>query len=380
MKIGFVLDDSLDKSDGVQQYVLTLGRWLKSQGHTVHYLVGQTERNDIPQVHSLSRNIQVHFNQNRLSTPLPANRRKIRNLLDQERFDILHVQMPYSPFLAARIIQATDRQTAVVATFHIVPFSRLESMASQLLSIWLRRSLKRIETILSVSEPAAVFLKKTFKRESVIMPNVVSLAHFHAGKKLRRLDDGKKNIVYLGRLVERKGCMELLKAVERLHGDHSLMNVRVLICGKGPLEAKLKKYVSDHHLKNIVTFVGFVDETEKADYLASAHIAVMPSLGGESFGIVLIEAMAAGSGVVIGGDNSGYRTVLDGRAEQLLNPKDTKAFAEKLKHYITNHQARQHAANWQKKHVKNYDVANVGPKIVSYYEWAIAKKTTSSHN
>ena len=68
MKIGFVLDDSLDKSDGVQQYVLTLGHWLHSQGHEVHYLVGQTERTDIQNVHSLSKNVRAKFNQNRMST------------------------------------------------------------------------------------------------------------------------------------------------------------------------------------------------------------------------------------------------------------------------------------------------------------------------
>lgn len=79
MKIGFVLDDGLDSPDGVQQYILTLGTWLEKQGHEVHFLVGQTERTDISNVHVLARNIGVRFNHNRLTIPLPANHGRIKN-------------------------------------------------------------------------------------------------------------------------------------------------------------------------------------------------------------------------------------------------------------------------------------------------------------
>ncbi len=94
LKIGFVLDDSLDSTDGVQQYMLTMGRWLQKKGHEVHYLVGHTRRPDIANIHSLSRNITVRFNQNRMSIPLGASRRHIKQVLMREQFDVLHVQMP----------------------------------------------------------------------------------------------------------------------------------------------------------------------------------------------------------------------------------------------------------------------------------------------
>ena len=106
LKIGFVLDDSLDVPDGVQQYVLTVGAWMKGQGHDVHYLVGQTDRNDIPNVHSMSKNIKVRFNKNRMTMPLPTSVKAIAAILQREQFDILHVQMPYSPFMAGRLIKA----------------------------------------------------------------------------------------------------------------------------------------------------------------------------------------------------------------------------------------------------------------------------------
>jgi len=100
LKIGLLLDDTLDTPDGVQQYVLCLGGWLTNQGHEVHYLVGASKREDIKHLHSIANNIRVRFNKNRLSIPLPTSRSAIRNLLDELQLDVLHVQMPYSPLFA----------------------------------------------------------------------------------------------------------------------------------------------------------------------------------------------------------------------------------------------------------------------------------------
>ena len=375
MKIGFVLDDSLDKSDGVQQYILTLGKWYGIQGHEVHYLVGETKRTDIPRVHSLSRNVQAHFNQNRMSTPLPASKQPIKTLLESEQFDILHVQMPYSPWLAGRIIRLAPESTAIIGTFHVIPFSGLEKLATKALGVALRRSLRRFDAIYSVSEPARQFAKRAFRVESEVLPNVVSIHNFRSGKPLRQYRDDKLTIVFLGRLVERKGCLYLLQALELLHRQHELARVRVLICGKGPLEPRLKKFVKDNHLKQIVQFKGFVSEEDKPHYLASADIAVFPSTGGESFGIVLIEAMAVGAGVVLAGNNIGYRSVMAGRRNQVFNPKNSQEFAKVLKHFINNYRARSSAKHWQEAHVEQFDVRVVGHELLTTYSMAIAKRS-----
>jgi phosphatidylinositol alpha-mannosyltransferase len=373
VKIGFILDDSLDKTDGVQQYILTLGHWLKSEGHEVHYLVGQTEREDIAHVHSLARNIQAHFNQNRMSTPLPSSKKRIVALLNKERFDILHVQMPYSPFMAGRIIKAAPKKTAVIGTFHIIPFSLWEKLATRLLGLILQRNLRRFDNIVSVSEPAARFARHAFKVHSTVLPNAVNSSQFHAGGKLRQFADGKINIVFLGRLVERKGCMYMLKAVEELHKKNLLNNVRVLVCGKGPLLPELEKYSHAKHLGAVVRFMGFINEIDKPRYLATADIAVFPSTGGESFGIVLLEAMAAGADVVIGGNNVGYRFVLGSQPDQLVDPKNIKEFARILKHFILHPKARQKAKNWQQQKIHEFDVRNVGNELLGIYTKAIAK-------
>jgi phosphatidylinositol alpha-mannosyltransferase len=374
MKIGFVLDDSLDKADGVQQYVITLGQWLHHAGHEVHYLAGNTKRRDLPHVHSLSRNVQVHFNQNRMTTPLPANSKAIRQLLLAEDFDVLHVQMPYSPFMAGKVIKYAPQRTAVIGTFHILPFSRLESVATRLLGVSQWRRLKRFEQVVSVSEPAARFARKSFRLKTSVVPNAVNVTRFQAGKRLRKYDDGKLNIVYLGRLVERKGCMHLLQALDLLHGQNFLHSARVIIAGKGPLEAELKQYVQSRRMKQLVKFVGFVNESDKADLLASADIAVLPSTGGESFGIVLIEAMAAGADVVLAGNNPGYRTVMAGHGEQLVRPANTEAFAKVLKHFVIHAPARRKAKRWQQVRVQEYDVRVVGTKLLDIYTESLQKK------
>lgn len=375
MKIGLVLDDSLDKADGVQQYILTLGQWLGRQGHEVHYLVGHTKRQDIPRVHSLSRNLQVHFNQNRMTTPLPASGRAIRELLKREEFDVLHVQLPYSPFLSGKIIRYAPKDTALIGTFHIIPYSRTEAAATRLLGLALRRTRKKFDAVVSVSEPAALFAKKSFRLRTTVVPNAVNISRFHAGKKLKKYRDDRLTMVYLGRLVERKGCLHFLQALEELHRQNLLHNVRVLICGKGPLENRLKSFVAGHHLGKIVHFIGFVPEAEKPDYYASADVVVLPSTGGESFGIVLVEAMAATPGVVVAGNNVGYRSVMGERPDQLVDPRDTKAFAQRLKHFLLSSQARNRAKKWQQAKAHTYDVQIVGDQLVHIYRQALRNKS-----
>ena len=361
LKIGFVLDDTLDTPDGVQQYVLTLGKWMSEQGHEVHYLVGESKRTDIQNVHSLARNIKVRFNQNRLSIPLPANKKKVAALLKELDLDVLHVQMPYSPLIAGLVMRAAPDKTKIVGTFHIVPASWLQSAGARSLQLLSRRTLSLFDDVIAVSTAAETFAKTVFGLDSTVLPNVVDTKLFVHSPLYR----DTPTIVFLGRLVERKGCMYLLQAVRALSSIHS-GEFEVIIGGKGPLLADLKAYAHKHKLTN-VRFLGFVDEAQKPSLLAGADIAVFPSTGGESFGIVLIEAMAAGSRVIMGGDNVGYRTVLGEHPDLLINPKDTTAFANRLAHFLEFEQARIDASAWARKAVKQYDVAYVGAKIIHLY-------------
>jgi len=379
MKIGFVLDDTLDSTDGVQQYILTVGSWLTAHGHKVHYLVGETTRSDIPHVHSLSRNFKVRFNGNRMSVPLPtgpAATAKIRDLLYSERYDVLHIQVPYSPLLAHKIILNAPRQTAIVGTFHIAPHSALVKYATLLLAAVSRRSAQRFDAMLSVSTAAQKFVKQTYGVKSVVLPNVVDTAPYAVAKPFVLKGEGPV-IMFLGRLVPRKGCMVLLQAIEQLIALHPDQKLRVVICGRGPLLPELEAFVAKHGLQHIVQFAGYISEADKPRYLKAADIAVFPSLGGESFGIVLLEAMAAGRPVVLAADNPGYVSVLEAYPDILTPAGDAAALASRLQKYLTDDRAKAAALAWQRTFVPQFDVNVVGQKLLEIYDAAIAPRSAA---
>lgn len=374
LKIGLVLDTSLDQPDGVQQYVVGIGEWLRSQGHDVHYLVGQTKRTDLPNIHSLARNIGVRFNGNRTTIPLPTNRQSLKAFLMIEQFDVLHVQMPHSPFMAQRLINAASPSTAVIGTFHVAPYSRIVTAGNRALGVWLKPSLKRFDKIISVSSAASDFAKSTFGVDSVVLPNVIDYDLFNKAKPLKEYKDKTITILFLGRLVQRKGCQLLLESIARLAKYDDLPPFRLVICGKGPLLNKLEKFVKDNKLENRVSLVGFISEEDKPRYYASADISVFPSSAGESFGIVLLEAMASGKAAVLAGDNPGYRTVMGPQPDLLFDPYSERALSDLLALYLRHPKLRQRAKKWGEDYTKHFDVNIVGKKLEDIYAEALRKR------
>jgi phosphatidylinositol alpha-mannosyltransferase len=194
---------------------------------------------------------------------------------------------------------------------------------------------------------------------------VIDLKRFAKARPVKN-GKGQFKVVFLGRLVERKGCVELLQALEVL--VKTTEDVHLTICGTGPQQIALENWVKEHALSGYVTFAGYIAEGAKAGYLASADVAVFPSLGGESFGIVLLEAMAAGAGVVLGGNNPGYVSVLGSLPRALINPRDTTAFARQLKRLHDDPKLRASLHAQQQALVKQYDINTIGKKLVSYYQ------------
>ena len=371
LKIAYVLDDGLDVPNGVQQYILSVGEWMQGHGHEVHYIVGETKRRDIKNIHSMSRNIKIKFNGNIGTMPLPVKKVRLRKLLKEENFDILHIQMPYSPFFAHKLIKLAPLETSVVGTFHIAPNNNIVSIANFGLGLWLRSSLNKFDKFLSVSPAAQSFAKKTFKIDSEVSPNVIDYELFNSANKYSDYDDGKLNILFLGRLVPRKGCLQLLKAVNKIKDLDS--SFRLIVCGSGPLQNQLNDYVKLNNLSEIVEFKGFVAEKDKLRYYKSADIAVFPSSGGESFGIVLIEAMSSGNTAILAGNNSGYRAVLHDKPDILFDPKNVDELADKLRNMIVNEKYRKAVADWGNTYVKNFDINKVGNELLDIYESSLHK-------
>jgi len=379
LRVGLVLDDSLDRPDGVQQHVLTLGGWLSAQGHHVCYLAPSTVRDDLPHLTVLGSSIQVRYNGNRLSTPRPARARRLRQILQEEQLDVLNVAMPYSPFMAGRLVARASSTTAVVGTFHILPASHWVEKAAHGLGLLQRSRLRRFDRVLAVSDPAKAFARNAFGLDCTVVSNPVDVGLFARAtiedQRTTPEADAPVHLVFLGRLVERKGPAELIAAVASVRSRAgAAAPLRVTLAGRGPLLEELTRQAADLGIADIVTFPGYVAEDEKAALLASADLVVLPSTGGESFGISVVEALAASGGAVIVGDNPGYRAVMGELSDQLVDPADTPRFAEVLARYIDDAalwsaaRARQRALAWQ------YDIGTVGPLIVEAYRDALSRR------
>jgi phosphatidylinositol alpha-mannosyltransferase len=276
--------------------------------------------------------------------------------------------------MAQKVVNAAGPEIAVIGTFHILPSNRLSSWGSKGLRKMYRTGLGRFDQVISVSMPAAEFAQKNFGLKSVILPNVVELERFRTDTVIKQ----SNVIVFLGRLVRRKGCSELIKAYALL--KKSLPAVNLVIGGDGPERKPLKRLVNKLGLDDSIKFAGYIEENKKSELLASAQIACFPATGGESFGIVLLEAMAAGSGVVLGGNNPGYASVLGEQPLLLVNPYDTQEFASRLQLLLTQKATIQGLQSWQTENVRQYDVNIVGKKLENIYKAAIANRGKSRHN
>lgn len=364
MKIALLLDDRLDVADGVQQYVRTLGSWLEKQGHTVHYLVGEATESGVGNVFGLSKTVGLRFNQNRVRIPLPVSKRKVRKFLTEQKYDVLHVQMPYAPWMSGRVITSAPSTTAIVGTFHVVVASGIISRLSHIVRYITRQSTKRIMQAIAVSPPAQDYMRSYLGMEGIIIPNAVNTVVFRSGRVLEEFADGKTNVLFLGRLVERKGAELLLTAFSKM-----TQPARLIIAGDGPLREKLERRARKIH--NDVVFVGYIDEADKSSYLKTADIAIFPSSGGESFGIVLIEAMSAGAGVVLAGDNPGYRSVMKDIPEALISVSDPDELSRQISNYVTDKKRRRELNKKQTELVKSFDIDVVGKKLLAVYDDAL---------
>ncbi len=377
LRVGLVLDDSLDRPDGVQQYVLTLGAWLTAQGHHVCYLAPSTTRTDLPRLEVLGSSIQVRYNGNRLSTPRPASTRRLRQILRSEDFDVLNVTMPYSPFMSGRLLARAEARTAVVGTFLILPASHWVETAARVLGLLQHRRLRRFDRVLAVSAPARTFARTAFGLESSIVALPVDVGAFARAAEHADLPgpSAPVHLVFLGRLVERKGPGELIAAVAALRAaGRAPSSLRVTIAGTGPLADGLRRQADELGVADLIDLPGYVAEEEKAALLASGDLVVLPSISGESFGISVVEALAAARGVVIAGDNPGYRAVMGDLSDQLVDPTDTAAFAQVLARFIDEPHLRSAAGVRQRAVAWRYDIEAVGPLIVAEYRDAVARR------
>lgn len=375
LTIGFVFDDTLDALDGVQQHIITIGTELVRRGHDVHYLVGETHHSPVPQTVSLAHNVMVSFNGNRMRIPLPVRKREIRAALTHNNYDILHIQAPYSPLFGGRVLECAPQSTGVVATYHIAPIDRRARYGGRALGLVNAHSHRRVDEVIAVSQVAAQYAQFTAHAHGTIIANPVNVEKFATAAHRATRDAAHPHIVFLGRLVPRKGAQLLLDALDygERHGMFPMPGLHVTIAGEGPLMDDCVQHAA--RLRTPVQFVGTVDEG-KADLLASADVAVFPAIGGETFGIVLPEAIASGAGVTLAGDNPGYRWTMRGDEDALFSvgPDHARVLAERITRALTDAPWARRLHAREEALLDRYNVQAVTDEVEQVYARAIADR------
>lgn len=364
-----VLDDTLDRNAGAQVYVLTLGDYLTKLGHNVHYIVGETSKKVRPRQHSLAKNLSVKFNGNHLSVPLYTSKKNVTKLLHNEHFDVIHVQAPFSPIMAGKVLKIADGHARIVGTFHILPYGTVASWGNYLLGIWLRLYNKYFNEFITISEPSQEFAKKFYGIDGQIIRYPVDLSQIKKAIKTKLKREHDVELLFHGRLVERKGCTELIKALA--YGDKNSLFKKdwfLHISGDGPDRKKLEKQIAKNNLSKKVKFHGRTTDDKKFRLMNLSDITLYPAMSGESFGVVTVEAMATGRPVVLAGNNPGYASVLSDAKGSLFDAKNTVEFADHIAKYINNPKARKTLFNKQQKLVKKYDIKTVAKQLLSVYQ------------
>lgn len=379
MKIGLVCPyNMLETSGGVGELVINLRNGLAKKGHTVKIITprpigyhGEVPENYIllgtstkfTGVLATSGSVTFHVSQD-----------DVKQVLEQEKFDLINFHEPWSPILARQILQVSE--VAHVGTFHA---NLIDSVAAKtlvnILKSYGRNIGEKMDYITAVSPaPAKVLLDKDpeskYIKNFCYVPNGINVKLYRTRpKSLAAAQPTKmKTIFYIGRLEARKGLKYLLQAYKELSARTS--DVQLVLAGTGPDEEKLREYVDQYEIPR-VSFLGYIPDEEEIEWLHKSDVFCSPATRGESFGIVLLEAMAAGCPVVAG-DNVGYEAVMkETGAISLVNPRDTKDFARKLDIMLHDENVRKLWKTWAKQYVEQYDYVHIVDQYEKVYKDAL---------
>lgn len=375
MKIGLVCPYDMFRGGGVQEYVMALRDGIVARGHKAYIITPQPRTYKGPKVPGI---IMVGG-----ATPIKASKTyfdisvsvdvdKLEKILEEHNFDIIHFHEPAVPILSRQIL---SRSNAInIATFHAATPSLGRKRAIETVGLAYGKSiLKYFDVLTAVSVPATGYVKSITKRKVYIIPNGIDLDKYKQGE--RQNLTGNKRILYIGRLEKRKAVKKLIEAFALLHHWHK--NYQLDIIGDGPERTRLEDYVRQEKIGN-VNFLGFVDEVQKIKLLQESDVFSSPAMYGESFGIVLLEAMASGC-VVVCGNNPGYESVMTGSGQiSIVNPKDTREFARRLLLMASDDGLRQHWFEWANSEVIKYDYLNIVDQYLKLYKAAYDQHHKSS--
>jgi phosphatidyl-myo-inositol alpha-mannosyltransferase len=362
MRVGLVCPHAWDVPGGVQAHVRDLTGALLRRGHEVSVMAPADEDAPLPHyVVPAGRAVPVPYNGSvaRLTFGLVSNTR-VRRWLREGEFDVLHVHEPASPSLSMLACWAAEGP--IVGTFHT---SMQRSRAMSAAYTILQPVLEKISARITVSEDARRTLVEHLGGDAVLIPNGVAIRSFADATPLPGWPGPGGALGFLGRIDEpRKGLDVLLDALPGVAAHYP--GVRLLVAGPGDVEEATKRM--SPAVRDRVTFLGMVDETDKARALASVDVFVAPNTGGESFGIVLLEAMAAGA-PVLASDLEAFRRVLDdGRAGAMFPVENVSALADCAVSLLRSPEQRSLLRSGAREVVRRYDWDTIAGDVIAVYE------------
>ncbi|MBY8859476.1 glycosyltransferase family 4 protein [Nocardia sp. CA2R105] len=361
MRIGMVCPYSFDVPGGVQSHVVELAQVLIERGHRVSVLAPASEETQLPDfVVSAGKAVAIPYNGSvaRLSFG-PTAYSRLRRWIAEGDFDVLHIHEPNAPSLSMLALKVAEGP--IVATFHT---STTKSLVLSTFQGVLRPYHEKISGRIAVSELARRWQVEALGGDAVEIPNGVDVPAFAHAPLLGGYPREGGTVLFLGRYDEpRKGIAVLLGALPALVRRHP--EVQILIVGRGD-EERLRREAGVHasHLR----FLGQVSDEDKASAMRSADVYCAPNLGGESFGIVLVEAMAAGTAVVASELDAFRRVLRDGAAGRLVPVGDSTALADALNELLGDRLRRQELVRAANQVVGEYDWPVVAEQILRVYE------------
>jgi phosphatidylinositol alpha-mannosyltransferase len=367
MKIALVSPYDIAHPGGVVNHILALNNQFTKMGHEVRIIAPAsreiTDKDERLLPIGKARPFPVRGTTIRISMSLRLAS-KIKETLEREKFDIIHLHEPFMPMLCSAVLRFSN--SVNIGTFHACHGSPGYNFGWPVSTYMLNRRRRKLVGKIAVSKAAMNYAIKYVPGYYNIIPNGIDLEHFSPGvSPIERFCDGKINILFVGRLEKRKGLNYLLKAYRRIKANTP--DIRLIVVGPGTrFRRKYENYVRRSGLKDVV-FTGMVSYNELPRYYKTADIFCSPAIGRESFGIILLEAMAMGKPIVATSIEGYASVVTHGREGLLVPPKDDKELAQALLSLISDEPLRRKMANRGMRTAQNYDWAKVARRVLDYY-------------
>jgi phosphatidyl-myo-inositol alpha-mannosyltransferase len=370
MKIGLVSPYDWSYPGGVRDHVRHLANEFIAMGHDVRIMApasGPKRKVTERPVLKMGGTTPIPINGSIARIMLdPSIALRVRRVLQREHFDVIHVHEPFVPGLSQTVLRCSN--TVTVGTFHASSYPSIYSTSNLAYAStypFLRPLFRRLSGCIAVSTTALRFVSRYFPADYRVIPNGVNLDRFSPQvAPLPQFMDGKKNILFVGRFEKRKGAKYLLRAIPRIR--ERFPDTRFIFVGEGRLRRGFQQFVERQGWRDVV-FSGYVSDSDLPHYFASAHIFCSPATGGESLGIVLLEAMAAGKPIVAS-NISGYATVVSHGIDGLLTtPRSSEELAIAIGYLLEHEPVRQQFINASLHKAREYAWPRVAESIMDFY-------------